>query len=127
MLYATAWDPYTQKNITTIENVHKKAARFVTNTYGKDTSITAIFDQLNWDTLQDRRESHRLTCLYKILNGQMDIDHTKYISSKSKRPRGGHNNQFMIDHTKTDSHKNSLFPRTVKSWNKLDPCTIIKS
>jgi hypothetical protein len=124
---AAAWDPYTQKNITTIENVQKRAARFVTNTYGEDTSITAILDQLNWDTLQDRREFHRLTCLYKILNDQMDIDHTQFISSKSKRPRRGHNNQFIINHTKTDSYKNSFFPRTVKTWNKLDPRTIIKS
>ena len=37
-----AWDPHTSKNIKSIERVQKRAARFVTNTYGKDTSIRNI-------------------------------------------------------------------------------------
>ena len=38
--YATAaWDPYTNKLISSIERVQRQAARFVTNTYGIDTSV----------------------------------------------------------------------------------------
>ncbi len=33
----SAWDPYTQKDIQKIENVQRRAARFVTNNYEKNT------------------------------------------------------------------------------------------
>jgi hypothetical protein len=39
--YASAsWDPYTSTNINYLERVQRQAARFVTNTYGRDTSVT---------------------------------------------------------------------------------------
>ena len=43
---AASWDPYTKKNIDSIERVQKRAARFVVNTYGKDTSISTILKEL---------------------------------------------------------------------------------
>ena len=79
---SAAWDPYTNKNIDHLEKVQNAAARFITNTYGKDTSVTALKDQLGWPSLQERRRNRRLNCLYKILNDHMDIDKTKYIQQK---------------------------------------------
>ena len=70
-----AWDPYTNKHISSIERVQRQATRFVTNTYGEDTSVTKLLNQLDWRSLKNRREAHRLTCFYKMLNGQLDIDY----------------------------------------------------
>jgi hypothetical protein len=124
--YATAaWDPYTSKNIESIEKVQRRAARFVTNTYGRDTSISGILASLGWSSMQDRRKSHRLSCLHKMINGQIDINHLDFIQPKQTRERRGHNTQFQHTHSRTDSFANSFFMRTVPEWNQLAPETII--
>ena len=123
--YATAaWDPYTAKNIYAVEKVQRQAARFVTNNYGWDTSVTKLLNQLNWGSLKDRREAHRLTCLFKMIKGQLDIDYQSHTNPKPDRRRRGHSNQFEIRHTNSDVYANSYFPRTVKTWNNLQQATI---
>ena len=82
--YATsAWDPFTSKNIKDLERVQNTAARFTTSTYGRDTSVISLKESLGWLPLQERRRASRLTCLYKMLNGTLDIDHQKYIAPKN--------------------------------------------
>ena len=126
--YATAaWDPFTSKNINSVEKVQRQAARFVTNTYSWDISVTSLLHQLNWSPLNDRREAHRLTCFFKMINGQLDIDYKSYTNPKPERNRRGHKNQFEIRHTKSDAYANSFFPRTVKTWNLLQQSTIDQS
>ena len=93
--YATAsWDPFTVKNISFIEKVQRQAARFVTSTYmyGRDTSVTKLLNQLDWNTLQVRREAHRLTCFYKMINNQLDIDYQSHVETKPDRRWRGHSN-----------------------------------
>ena len=111
--YATAsWDPFTAKNISSIEKVQCQAAHFVTSTYGGggNTSVTKLFNQLDWNTLQVRREVHCLTCFYKMINNQLDIDYQSHIETKPDRQRRGHSNQFVIPATNTDVYTNSYFP-----------------
>ncbi len=118
---SAAWDPYTSNNIDHLEAVQKRAARFVTNTYGRDTSISAIIKSLNWPTLEDRRRDYRLFCFFKILINAMDIKYQDYIAPKVDRNRRGHNRQFQQYHTKTDAFANSFFVKTLKDWNNLPP------
>jgi hypothetical protein len=123
--YASAsWDPYTSKNIASLERVQRQAARFARNTYGEGTSVTQLLDSLKWNPLKSRREAHRLTSLYKMQHGQLDIDINSYIKPKSNRNRRGHNNQFFINAHSTDVYANSFFPRTIKAWNHLQQSTI---
>ena len=55
---SSAWDPTTQSNIQALEQVQKRAARFVFNDYTTRTPgcLTKILDDLGWDTLQKRRQ-----------------------------------------------------------------------
>ena len=53
---------------------------FFSNSYDKDTSITAILRDLNWTSLQERRKCHRLTCLYKMTKVHLDVRYENYIS-----------------------------------------------
>ena len=58
--YATAaWDPHIEKNISSIEKVQRQAARFVTNTYEKESSVIELLNVLNWEPLRNRKEAHR--------------------------------------------------------------------
>ena len=126
--YASAsWDPYTVKNIQVLEKVQRQAARFVSNTYNRDTSVTNLLSNLSWIPLKDRREAHRLTCLYKILHGHLDVQHHSILRNKFTRERRGHTQQFVMDQTSSDVYKFSFFPRTVKAWNNLAPSTVFQS
>ena len=123
--YASAsWDPYTKKNIHAIERVQNRAARFVSNTYGENTSITAILKELKWTALEDRRKCHRLTCFLKMLNGNLDIKHEDFIQPKIDRNRRGHSIQYQQLHTNSEAFANSFFVRTTTEWNKLLQSTV---
>ena len=102
--------------------MQRQAARFVTNTYGRDTSVTKLLSQLDWSTLQVRREAHYLTCFYKMINQQLDIDYQSHIETKPDRRWQGHSNQFFIPAANTDIYANSYFP--LRTWNNLQQTTI---
>ena len=69
MEYAcTVWSPYTKKNIQILEVVQRRAARFVNNDYSNFSSVTAMMQDLEWPTLEERRWVTKVTVLFKILN-----------------------------------------------------------
>ena len=55
---AVIWPPwpYLQTNIHQIEMVQRKAARFVFNDYSRHSSVTDMLNQLNWQSLEKRRD-----------------------------------------------------------------------
>jgi hypothetical protein len=121
---SAAWDPHTQKNINSLERVQKRAARFITNNYSWDSSIILIMQELGWVPLQTRRKCHRLTSLYKMINGQLDVNHNDYIAPKPNRERRGYSQQFKQLAARTDAFANSFFARTSPEWNNLHPLTV---
>ena len=69
MEYArTVWSPHTKKNIQILEAVQRRAARFVKNDYSNFSSVTAMMQDLEWPTLEERRWVIKVTMLFKILN-----------------------------------------------------------
>ena len=70
---STVWDPYTQKDIRTLEMVQRRGARYVCNKHGNRSSVDTILDTLKWKTLQRRRKEARLDMLYKIQNKEVEI------------------------------------------------------
>ena len=70
---STVWDPFCQKDIDRLERVRRRAARFVLNDYKPLSSVTSMASKLGWKPLADRRREHRLSLLYKIINGLVAI------------------------------------------------------
>ena len=68
---STVWDPHCNGLNDELENVKKRAARFVTRKYSYETgSMTGILEELTelkWETLQKRRKDNRLILLYRGL------------------------------------------------------------
>ena len=67
------WDPYLKKDTDSIERVQRQAARWVTSTYERHTSVTDLSSKLQWDTLEERRKRQRLAFMYRILNEQTAV------------------------------------------------------
>ena len=74
-----------------LEIVHHNAAKFITNTYPKKKdfekfSITKILKELNFETLEQRRNQAKLTMAYKIINGYVILDSNMLPKFKSHGP-----------------------------------------
>lgn len=118
-----AWDPHTTKNINNMEKIQRRAARFVVGDYSRESSVSQMITSLGWDSLQDRRRAHRLTCLYKITNDLLEIS-KDYTKPKTDRNRRGHDQQFTLFNTRLAPFANSFFPKTIAEWNILPQTTI---
>ena len=78
---STVWDPYTLQQIYALERVQRQAARFVTGDYySRDQGyITRMLQQLQWDTIEERRARSRSIMLYRILNNLVEVPLHQYI------------------------------------------------
>ena len=76
---STVWDPYTQNNIWNLEMVQRRSARYVLNQYHTTASVTTMINQLNWESLQRRRENARLNMFYKAHHGLAAIQLENYL------------------------------------------------
>ena len=71
---STVWDPRCNGLNDELENVQKRATRFVTRNYSYESgSMTGILEELKWETLQKRRKDNRLILLYKGLKGKPEF------------------------------------------------------
>ena len=52
---SSIWDPYHAKDISSIERIQRRAARFVKSDYLTTSSVTAMINDLGWKDLAHRR------------------------------------------------------------------------
>ncbi|VDH98557.1 Hypothetical predicted protein [Mytilus galloprovincialis] len=112
---SSVWDPYEQNLEKDLEQVQRRAARFVFNEY-QDVSpgcVSSLMERLRWEPLKDR-----LTMSYKIHNRLVDIDPSNYYKPGDSRTRGGH--RIHQQRTLKDQFRYSFFPRSTGEWNTLD-------
>ena len=123
---STVWDPHCNGLNDELENLQKRAARFVTRDYSNRTgSMTDILEELKRETLQKRRKDNRLILLYKGLKGKARI-HTDGLIPKNRRCRNQHYLVFQIPTASKDAYKKSFFLQTIRDWNVL-PDSLISS
>ena len=123
---STVWDPHCKGLNDELENVQKRAARFVTRNYNYETGrMTGILEELKWETLQKRRKDKRLILLYKGLKGKARIP-TDDLIPKNRRCRNQHSLVFQIPTASIDAFLKSFFPQTIRDWNVL-PDSLISS
>ena len=124
---SAAWDPFLKKDIIALERAQRKAARFCSQNYDRYASVTDMIKDLGWTTLETRRRQSRLTLMYKLTHGVIDIDTRKYLIQHSEsRTRGPHQFKFRVPYANKDVFKFSFFPKTITDWNCL-PEAIVSS
>ena len=120
---STVWDPHCNGLNDELENVQKRAARFVTRNYSYETgSMTGILEELKWETLQKRRKDNRLI-LIKVKPDSLQMT---LSPKKNRRCTNQHSLVFQIPSASKDSYKKSFFPQTIRDWNAL-PDSLISS
>ena len=124
-----AWDPHFNMDISSLERVQRKAARFCLNNYQPTDSVTGMLRDLGWFSLGTRRTIPRLNLMYKTCHGTVDIAKKSYLRPHSNcrvKTRSGHDHKFLDIKAKKDVCFYSFFPRTLRMWNKL-PKGIVES
>jgi len=106
---APCWDPYREGQISALDRVQKKAAKFANHTNGP-----------NWETLASCRKLSCICVLFKVYSG----DHAwKPIGNRLQRPhylsRVDHERKIRSRRQRTDIGKYSFVNRTIQHWNQL--------
>jgi hypothetical protein len=79
--------------------------------------VPAMVMSLGWERLKERRKSHRLIMMYKVMHGLVCIPESSYMVQPSdSRTRDA--NRLIQHHTNMAAYKQSFFPRTIQEWNR---------
>lgn len=123
---SSIWDPYQVINITKLEGVQRRSARYVCNQYNRRDSVSNMVKSLGWESLEQRRRNNRLVLLYKIANNFVAIPSDLYLQPTTRTSRSSNNHSFQLFHTNIDQYKYSFFLRTVIDWRVL-PSAVVES
>ena len=70
---STVWCPFTDSNISKLEAVQRRAARWVKHDYGQTSSVTEMMQSLHWRRLDQRRIDNKLSLMYKITHSFQEL------------------------------------------------------
>ena len=121
---ASVWDTSIQSNNNQLNRVQRQAARFCKNNYSREEgTVTKILAELEWQTLETRRKIKKVSMLYKIRHGLVDISLGSHLVHQTRETRG-HNKKFRQIRYKTRRYGDTFFPSTIPIWNNLSAATV---
>jgi len=115
---SVVWSPYTKADITRIEMVQRRAARFVYNDFSSYSSVTSMLNKLNWESLEQRRTKAIITMFYKIINNLISINFTEYIHLITSCTRS-HLHRYISLPARLNCYYHSFLPHSIRLWNSL--------
>eukprot|EP00745_Piridium_sociabile_P026666 TRINITY_DN4257_c0_g1_i3.p1 TRINITY_DN4257_c0_g1~~TRINITY_DN4257_c0_g1_i3.p1 ORF type:complete len:110 (+),score=21.45 TRINITY_DN4257_c0_g1_i3:1278-1607(+) len=84
-----------------------------------------MIQELNWPTLQQRRQRARLTMLFKLRQEQISMQVLSHkLIPPPMRQRRSNNQQFSQIMCRTTYRQAGFLPRTIKEWNTLPQDTV---
>ena len=104
-----------------LESLQYQAALAITGTW-RGTNRDKIYEELGWESLQNRRMSRRLSQFYKIMNGMTPM----YMVNPVPKPRQNlygfrSTNVIPLLKCRTNRFKKSFYPDAIKCWNNIGP------
>ena len=121
----TIWPAHGQTDIRSVESVQRRVAIFTLNRYDKYQSVTSMLDELDWPTLQTRRNQLKLMMLFKITHVLVHVQNSLSLTYPSPdNILHGHTFKFTQPATRADCYKFSFFPSTISLWNTLPPSVV---
>ena len=77
---APIWHPYHETQTEKVEKVQRTAAWWTCRRWRNTSSVGEMLDELEWPSLESRRERSSLTFFYKIHSGTVSLDKDKYLN-----------------------------------------------
>ena len=93
---SAVWDPFTEDNISKLEAVQRRAARFVCNSYRQTANVSSMLRELSWPLLEQRRAEARLGLFYRIVHvhKSVDIDAATLMTRSTRATRKANDVQY---------------------------------
>ena len=122
---SVVWSPHTKGNINNLEQVQRRATRFI---LGRDYSENERLSKLNLLPLQYRREINDVVFSFKCFKNIYKLNIFNYVTFRSsvKLLRNVDHLTLDVPFSRTDVFKNSFFIRICRLWNEL-PLSIRES
>lgn len=117
--YASAiWEPLQAYLIQNIESLQNRAVRFIFSDYSRHSSITALRDRAELESLSHRRQAARLSLFHKLYHHPI-LSGDLFQAPAVTFPRRDH--QYKVKRPTCHTHRfaNSFIPRTIIEWNHL--------
>jgi hypothetical protein len=120
---SSVWDPFNKNQISQLDSVQRRAARFVSNNFQdrEPGVVTSIISNLKWESLEQRRAKARSVLMYKIVHNLVEIHAEHLLIPADSRTRGIA--AFRTIYTRADVYHFSFFPRTIITCNSIPPDT----
>ena len=115
---SVVWSPHTKRNINNLEQVQRRATRFI---LGRDYSENERLSKLNSLPLQYRREINDLVFFFKCFKNIYKLNIFNYVPFRFciKPLRNVDHLTLDVPFSRTDVFKNSFFVRICRLWNEL--------
>ena len=106
---ALIWSPNSKLQTNQVEKVQRTAARWI---WRNTSSVNEMLDELEWPSLEARRDRSSLLLFNKIHSGAVSIEKDKYLTPahSSKSTRASHSAQYCRYQIYSDALKNSFSP-----------------
>ena len=115
------WDNCSLENKKYLESLHLEAARIITGAT-RYCNNDKLYKELGWETLQNRRDFHKLSLFYNIVNNATPSFLSELVPPQvryaSRYPLRNANNIVRIS-SRTNLYSESFLPSTVRQWNAL--------
>ena len=100
------WDPHTAQDVNKLEMVQRRYARYTSRDYGRTNSVPVMLKTLSWEPLAECRAKARITMMYRIVHGLVDILASDHIIQASRRTS---NAQFHVPNEATEAESIDTF------------------
>ena len=117
IIYDRAYNTSFHQNI---ESIQYNAALAITGAV-RGTSREKLYQELGFESLQQRCWYRKLCCLFKLINNQSRRYLFQLVPSLNTRHFSRNSENIPQLRTKHDFFRNSFFLSTIKEWNNLDP------
>ena len=117
---APIWNPYHKVQIQEVEKVQRTAARWTCRRWRNTSSVCDMLDELEWPSLEARREQSSLTFFYKIHSGTVSLDKDKYLTRHQVCIEQGH----LMTYSTLDILP-IVMPLRIPSFPELFHCGIV--
>ena len=120
---APIWSPHSKLQNNQIEKVQRTATRWTCRRWRNTSSVGVMLDELEWPSLEARRDQSSLFLFHKIHCGAVFIEKDKYMTPahRLKTTRSSHSAQYRRHQTYNDALKNFLSPPNLLHFNSLSP------
>ena len=105
---APIWSPHSKLQNNQIEKVQRTAAGWTCRRWRNTSSVGVMLNELEWPSLEARRDQSSLFLFHKIHCGAVFIEKDKYMTPahRLKTTRSSHNAQYRRHQTYNDALKN---------------------